>query len=437
MRIVAFISFAVLASCSRMTNSSALPGGLLNGAPALGSEQSLEASASPAAMYPLTGHAYKSLYSFKGYNDGANPYAGLTTLNGTLYGTTGNGGSGCYGYECGTAFKVNTTGEEHVLYSFKGTDGEKPMAGLVTLDGTLYGTTTEGMGRPGCGGSSGECGTVFAMSTSGKEHILHRFKSATDGRYPSAPLIVVNGVLYGTTPFGGTNDNGTVFAVSTSSSEQVLYRFKGGTDGSGPWAGLIAINGALYGTTGGGGYSGCSRRRVGCGTVFTVSTSGEERVLYRFKDGTDGASPLAGLIVLNGRLYGTTYVGGASNKCNAPRGCGAVFEVSTSGKERVLYRFKGPPDGAYPVAPLIALHGTLYGTTSSGGMGCSSSGSLGCGTVFAVSTTGKERVLYRFKGNFEDGANPSAGLIVLDGTLYGTTAFGGTNDEGTVFRISP
>ena len=121
-----------------------------------------------------------------------------------------------------------------------------------------------------------------------------------------------------------------------------------------------------------------------------------------------------------------------------PHGCGIVFEVSTSGKERVLYRFKGPPDGAYPMAPLVAVNDTLYGTTSSGGTGCSGSTSLGCGTVFSVSTTGNEHVLYRFSGMPKGGSGPNAGLVILDGMLYGTTAYGGTNyNEGTVFGISP
>ena len=422
MRVAAAFVFsvviAVLAGCSGSHSVSALP---------------MRVASGPSA-YPLINSGYKSLYSFKPGKDGANPYAGLTPLDGTLYGTTGNGGSGCGA--CGTVFKVSTSGEEHVLFSFRGRDGEKPMAGLVAFRGTLYGTTTEGTDRPGCVGSSDECGTVFAISTSGKERVLHRFTSATDGAYPSAPLIVVNGMLYGTTPFGGTKNRGTVFAVSTSGEEHIVYSFKGGMDSEYPFAGLIAANGALYGTTGRGGDSRCNRITKGCGTVFKVSTTGDEHVLYRFTGRSDGAYPLAGLIMLNGKLYGTTEAGGGSSNCHD--GCGTIFDVSTSGEERVLYRFRGPPDGAYPMAPLVPVNDTLYGTTSSGGTGCSGSGSYGCGTVFSVSTTGKEHVLYRFNGIPTDGSGPNAGLVILDGMLYGTTAYGGTNyNEGTVFRISP
>ena len=156
-----------LASCSRLTGSSPLPSGVSN-------DQS--------AVQPLTDNGYKFLYSFQGGKDGQQPFSGPTALDGTLYGTTGDGGSGCYPSECGTVFKVSTSGEEHVLYSFKGTNGQRPMAALVTVNGTLYGTTTVGS-KPPCGGSSDECGTVFAMSTTGKERLLHRFTSPSDGAH--------------------------------------------------------------------------------------------------------------------------------------------------------------------------------------------------------------------------------------------------------------
>jgi uncharacterized repeat protein (TIGR03803 family) len=174
------------------------------------------------------------------------------------------------------------------------------------------------------------------------------------------------------------------------------------------------VNDKLYGTTETGGAS-------GDGTVFEISTAGKERVIYSFTGKPDGASPQASLISVNGALYGTTTAGGTSNY-------GTVFEISRSGKERVVYSFKGGTDGANPAASLINVNGTLYGTTTAGG------GASGSGTVFSVNRWGKETVLYGFKGG-TDGAVPSASLIDVNGTLYGTTFLGGSSGFGTVFKL--
>jgi uncharacterized repeat protein (TIGR03803 family) len=104
-------------------------------------------------------------------------------------------------------------------------------------------------------------------------------------------------------------------------------------------------------------------------------------VLYRFRGGSDGRNPQSGLIDVNGTLYGTTYFGGDGTGCYAP-GCGTVYSISTSGTEKVLYAFKGGSDGFFPVAGLIDVQGTLYGTTEEGGGGCSTDD--GCGTVFSI-----------------------------------------------------
>ena len=136
--------------------------------------------------------------------------------------------------------------------------------------------------------------------------------------------------------------------------EHVLHEFKGTPDGASPYAGLINVNGTLYGTTDG---RWCERH----GTVFKVSTSGAEHVVYRFKGTPDGAIPYGRLVSLNGTLYGTTQYGGAS-------GIGAIFKVSTSGNEHVLHSFTGSSaDGEYPVAGMTAVTGALYGTASQGG----------------------------------------------------------------------
>lgn len=384
---------------------------------------------------PTGTHHFRAFYTFESGTDGANPRAGLVALNGTLYGTTGIGGGYCGSTGCGTIFSVSTSGQEKVLYSFKGgnADGFLPSAALVAVNGVLYGTTT--YGGTGCqhyGG--GGCGTVFSVTTVGAEKILHLFTAGADGGEPSANLVAVGGLLYGTTELGGCgqcngcNDGqlfpgcGTVFSVSASGKEKVLYSFMGGTDGIVPIAGLVVVKGVFYGATINGG-------AYGYGTVFSATASGQEKVLYSFKGGTDGDRPWGGMIYLNGNLYGTTVSGGTG--CGSGPGCGTVYSISTSGKEKVLYRFKGASDGAGPAASLIAVKGVLYGSTQFGG-------TYPCdgGTVFSITTSGQEKMLRRLNCG-TDGAFPWA-LIDLNGVLYGTS-FGGVTDNlyGTVFRLLP
>jgi uncharacterized repeat protein (TIGR03803 family) len=379
---------------------------------------------------------FAHLYSFKGVtgDDGAVPVADLTDVKGTLYGTTLHGGAG---RNTGTVFKITTSGSETVLHSFGSFyyDPAYPDGGLKAVKGTLYGTTE-------VGGGGGNVGTVFKISTSGAGYrSLYTFQGGSDGRYPSGDLIDLNGLLYGTTCSGGITSCGsgggcgTVFSVSTSGAETVVHRFAGIPDGAQPLAALLAVNGTLYGTTELGGSASCNTFNEGCGTVFKIGASGTESVLYSFKGGTDGTFPTAGLIALNGTLYGTTKGNGSG--CGG-YGCGTVFEIGTSGTENVLYNFKGGSDGAAPAAGLTAMKGTLYGTTSAGGgSGC---GGNGCGTVFAISTSGAETVLHSFSGG-SDGAAPAAGLTAMKGTLYGTTSVGGRGCRhrgcGTVFALTP
>jgi uncharacterized repeat protein (TIGR03803 family) len=363
--------------------------------------------------------AYSVLYSFKGGSgDGENPLAGLINVNGTLYGTTLEGGANCGSTGCGTVFSVTTAGVESLLYSFNTyPGGSYPRAGLVNISATLYGTTTEG--------GASIYGTVFSLTPSGKETVLHNFGGGSaDGQVPYGDLIKVKGTLYGTTESGGANLAGTVFSITTSGKETVLYSFGTGSgDGEHPYAGLINVNGTLYGTTEYGGAN-------GDGTVFKITTSGKETVLYSFR-GKSGKYPKAGLLNVNGTLYGTTTGGGAGSCIYSyiHGGCGTVYAITSPGKETVLYSFKGgKKDGQTPRASLINVNGTLYGTTYEGGPN-------DVGTVFSVTPSGKETVLYGFSG--KSGKYPEAGLLNVNGTLYGTTESGGANGDGTVFSLSP
>jgi uncharacterized repeat protein (TIGR03803 family) len=370
----------------------------------------------------------KVLYSFGTSNtDGEHPYAGLIDVEGTLYGTTYNGGT----YSIGTVFSLNReTDAEKVLHSFgtsstSNTDGEYP-AGLIDVKGTLYGTTYYG--------GTYRDGTVFSLNPeTDVETVLHSFGTSNrDGEYPYAGLIDVKGTLYGTTKRGGTYADGTVFSLNPETdAEKVLHSFgPSSAGGEHPYAGLVDVEGTLYGTTFYGG-------TYGDGTVFSVNAKTHaETVLYSFgTSNTDGEYPLAGLIDIEGTLYGTTYYGGT-------HGEGTVFALdSKTGAETVLYSFcsqKNCTDGAYPQAGLIDVEGTLYGTTYYGGT--YGEGATGEGTVFSLNPeTNAEKVLHSFGASnpvHRDGEYPHAGLIDVEGTLYGTTFYGGTYGCGTVFSIT-
>jgi uncharacterized repeat protein (TIGR03803 family) len=417
------VAAAMLAGCGGSQSPIGAPGALPH---ALG-------IASSSTAHRTSGSSYHVVHRFKhDRKDGSYP-TGLTNVHGTLYGVTTLGGAS----GVGTIYTLTTGGEENVLHSFSGglpNPGAKPYAPPVDVKGTLYGTTLKG----GSGGARN--GTVYSVSASGSVTILHSFGGHSDGQGPApGKLISVHGTLYGTTTGGGARGLGTVYSISTSGAEKVLYSFKGGSDGSGPSGGLIDANGTLFGATAYGGGSPCyvNGFHVGCGTIYNVTTGGAEKVLYRFQGPPDGDAPDSALIDVGGTLYGTTYEGGT--------GGGTVYSVTTSGNESVLYSFAGGSDGVYPGGGLIDVNGTLYGTTQYGGGGTGCPRGLSCGIVFSVSTNGAESVLYRFAGG-TDGMWPMAPLTDVKGTVYGTTPYGGGSDCvsggqtvgcGTVFALTP
>ncbi len=375
-------------------------------------------------LTPAYAHApaEKVIYSFQGAvaGDGADPRAGLIDVGGMLYGTTIQGGA--HGY--GTVFKVTTAGAEAVLYSFQGlpnSDGDGPRAGLIDVDGTLYGTTA--------GGGASQLGTVFKVTLAGAETVLYSFggPATNDGAFPYAGLVNLGGTLYGTTLNGGQSDGGIVFKVTRAGVETQLHSFGGNTTGDGlsPFSGLMALGGTLYGTT-------LEDTGVGQGTVYALSPGkrrapATETVLYTFQGVGDGVLPVGGLVNVNGTFYGTTSGGGTVGN-----GYGTVFKIAPGGSGyAALYSFQGQAagDGAAPYAGLIDVNGTLYGTTTQGGTN-------GYGTVFKVTPSGVETVLHSFQGQAAgDGAYPYAELIKIGDMLYGTTEQGGANGYGTVFAI--
>jgi uncharacterized repeat protein (TIGR03803 family) len=277
----------------------------------------------------------KVLYTFDllTANGFGQPTAGVTRDSaGNLYGTTFIGQADM-GYGYGVVYKVDTAGRATVLHNFtNGADGGNPYGGVI-LDskGNLYGTAS--------GGGTSGAGAVFKIDTFGNETVLYSFTGGADGAVPLGGLIRdLAGNLYGTTNGGGTSGAGAVFKIDTFGNETVLYSFTGGADGGYKidtfgnetvlysftggadggfplWVTLARdADGNLYGTTAGGG-------TAGDGVVFKVNTAGQETVLYSFTGGTDGGTPFVGVILgPEGKLYGTTISGGQTN-------AGVVFEI--------------------------------------------------------------------------------------------------------------
>jgi|HubBroStandDraft_6_1064221.scaffolds.fasta_scaffold71993_2 uncharacterized repeat protein (TIGR03803 family) len=382
---------------------------------------------------------FQTLVEFDG-NDGAVPYGGVVQgVNGNFYGTTSGDGTNYYG----TIFEVTPAGHLIILYSFCSqpncTDGASPASGLAQAgNGNFYGTTS-------IRGANDE-GTVFEITAAGRLTTLYSFCSqtnCTDGATPSAGLVQAsNGNFYGTTLVGGTNAAGTVFEISPAGKLTTLYSFcskPSCADGERPQAGLVqAENGKLYGTTYTGGVH-------GAGTIFEVVPAGGLTTVYNFcsrPNCTDGAYPASGVVqATNGKLYGTTTVGGVN--CLGSGGCGTIFEVAPTGKVTTRYSFCSKPncsDGQIPGSGLVqATDGNLYGTTANGGINCLPG--VNCGTIFEINPSGKLTTLYNFcsQPNCSDGDQPWATLLqATNGAFYGTT-LGSSHTglgDGTVYSLS-
>lgn len=408
-----------------------------------------------------TNGAFTRLYSFTGGNDGANPYSALVQgSDGNFYGTAGYGGTNDYG----TLFKITVGGVFTRLHLFTGSDdGSSPNGGLTQgSDGSFYGTANDG--------GTDDHGTVFKITANGDFSRLYSFTGGSDGADPESVLTQgVDGNFYGTTQRGGASDQGVAFQITAGGVYTRLYSFTGGNDGAYPYgilvqgndgnfygpAGSVAFtdrgsffkmttngllstlytftgshdgedpysplvqgkDGNFYGTTFNGG-------ATGSGIVFRISPGGVITNLYSFTGGSDGFGPQAGLVQgSDGNLYGDTWGGG-------PSLFGTVFKITTNGTLTTLHSLLFGIDGSGPEATLVqGKDGNFYGTASSGGTN-------GAGTVFKISTTGAFTSLCSFTGG-DDGASPYGPVLQgSDGAFYGTTGYGGTNNQGTVFRVT-
>ena len=397
---------------------------------------------------------YTVIHSFTG-PDGATPLAGLAIdRSGNLYGTTLSGGNQttqCPEVGCGTVFRLSHAGTGWVLsdlYKFSGGDGFAPQATLTFgPDGTLYGTT-------GYGGSGGE-GTVFnlrppasicrSFTCPWSETILFPFGFGT-GYYPTGDITFdSHGNIYGTTRVGGITrlcegiGCGTVYQLVRSGggwTENILYEFDDGEDGQYPNSGVV-LDGAgnLYGTA--------PQSAFGHGLVFDMTPSGSGwsfNVLNDFQGGTGGQHPWGGLIFdAAGNLYGAT-------SDTQPGQGGTVFELSPLGASwsyNILTILPGSDSSGLngPWAKLVMdSHGNLYGTTVA-------EGAFGYGNVFKLTPAQggwTYTSLYDFTGQ-GDGKYPYSALVLdANGNLYGTTEGGGLAGPqcvpyycGVVFEITP
>jgi RHS repeat-associated protein len=334
------------------------------------------------------------------------------------------GGGGAHAF--GTVFKMTPAGAESVLYSFC------PVSGCADGQDPVAGVVFDGSGNmygtTQYGGANGN-GVLFKLTSTGTESVLHSFGGANDATNPNSGLLMDgSGNLYGVTANGGAHGEGAIFKVTSAGVESVLYSFcPTGTcpDGQNPGGPLAMDNaGNIYGTVSGGGAH-------GDGAVFKVTSTGVESVVYSFCPGggscSDGEFPGAGVIIdSSNNLYGTTLGGGAN-------GFGTVFEIPSGGAESVLYSFchgTGCADGTVPLPLTMDSGGNLYGMTQSGG------------GVFQVTAGGTETVLYTFcqLSGCADGQDPDGSLLIDNaGNVYGTTQLGGTHGSlgGTLFELTP
>jgi uncharacterized repeat protein (TIGR03803 family) len=385
---------------------------------------------------PASASTTKVIYNFAGGKDGEYLDTDLVMdAAGNIYGTTVQGGD----FGGGTVFELSpsATGWTHtVLYSFTGSkDGGEPYKG-VTLDahGNLYGTAVTG----GAGSCEGGCGVVFKLTNSGgtwTQTVIHYFSGGNDGSGPGSGLTFDRqGNIYGMTPTGGAYTYGVIYQMKPQSDGtwkfHVAHTFTGGVDGKSGSAGRLILDpaGNLYGVTTVGGAN-------GDGIVFELSRSQTGWTLdplYAFKDQPDGALPYGGLIFDKvGNLYGTTYYAGAND-------VGTVYKLTHANgawTESVLYSFKGGSDGSSPISTLVSdAAGNLYGTTSDGGSGCA------CGVIFQMKMahgTWTESVPYRFLGAPNAGFAYNGMVGDSSGNFYGATVHGGPSNDGTIYEFTP
>jgi uncharacterized repeat protein (TIGR03803 family) len=375
------------------------------------------------------------LHSFGFGEDGCGPWLILMDAQGNIYGTTVSGGT----QDNGTAFRMsqNSNGSwtETVLYDFQSGDGNPTGALVMDAAGNLYGATSNyGQSQY----------SVFELTPSGggwTRTILYTFPAGTTSNV-SIPGLALDssGDVYGTLTNAVSATQGLVFELTQSAggwTETTLFTFAGGGSGGVPTGSLLLADGDLFGTTLNGGTGACPGEIPGCGVVFKLvpgSSGWTEEVLYSFpeKVGADSQiNPSLSFFDSAGNLYGLAEGGSAT--------FGLVFQLTPDGngawEETDLFDFEAGIDGAYPQAIVLGNAGQIYGTNWGGifpvlgkifelKSGSAPSGRWGASTIYSFPTT--------------DGQSPTGGLVAdAAGNFYGTTVYGGANNVGSVFKVSP
>ncbi|HEV8541307.1 MAG TPA: choice-of-anchor tandem repeat GloVer-containing protein [Verrucomicrobiae bacterium] len=426
------------------------------------------------------GTGFKIVKQFTNRLDGSEPRSALVLAGNFIYGTTSAGGAN----NGGTIFKLNTDGSGfsvlkdlpegsydrnpapvHIVND-PSIDTKPPLGGLLLSGDTLFGTTRSG------GSAAG--GTVFKIHTDGTGYSVMKEFTGPDGAAPCGDLLLSGSTLFGTTSLGGSTNYGTVFKVNMDGTAfEVIKNFLGTPAGEGatPLGGLVQSGITLFGTTLYGGatnfFSGTvfkinpdgtgfevlksfsddeylglgpvGRLNLSGDTLFGVTTkaSGNSLAAYPqvFSIKTNGSaadlirlagSPRAGVTLVNGKLFGSTYLG------DSWYGVGTLFSFNTNGSGfSIIHAFSGSSGGPAGPSPLISWGDFLFGTTVSGG-------ASNAGTVFRAQKNGAGlTILKEFTGG-EDGRNPGTRLTISGNTLYGVTAdhvLYKLNTDGTGFEV--
>jgi len=435
-----------------------------------------------------SGSGYVLLHEFRTNSnmEGCYPLAGLTQFGSVLYGTTNNGGLNYYG----TIFRINTDGTGFsTIFNFTYAGGSYPRSSLTLVGTMLYGTASAG--------GTNNYGTIFRINVNGTGYIpmihFNRYNYPYgNSPYGSLALDTNTGTtLYGMTYFGGSNsyNAGVVYKVNTDGNGyKCLLNFTGTTAplpsppnplqgyGRNPSGTLLQSGSTLYGMT----YSGGSSAADGnVGALFRVSTDGTSyKCLYNFTTtiAVNGYYPYGSLVQDANNLYGMTSTGGS--------GYGTVFSFGkVSSIYTPIHTFNSlPDDGQTPHGTLLYDGSTLYGMTQYGGVfqagtafmmnpsgsfyqklhdfddtptnglyaagspvqsgqylyGATQSGGMhNQGCIFRTDLNGNNFILlHNFYNGLGEGYEPYSSPIVSGGFLYGTTTYGGYDDNGVLYRMS-
>jgi len=384
-----------------------------------------------------------TLYNFcsrKNCADGAWPTTLIQLTDGSFVGIAIEGGlrSSTCGSGCGTVFRLTSAGTLQVLHTFctesNCTDGGAPTGLIQGIDGKFYGTTN--------GGGAYNGGAVFSLTPTGKFTLLYSFCAQTncpDGDSPNSGIIQANnGMLYGTTAFGGANGSGgTIFQITTGGK---LTSFSVFTNDLGVDAypnGLVqAADGNLYGTSYGAGSH---------GAAFQFTLTGKYTLLHIFCETVscfDGSTPNTALVQgSDGRLYGTTLLGGT-------RGNGTIFSVTRTGGFALVHTFCSDSpctEGYYPSPLMQDTSGVFYGLTQYGGLGYGAFYSLDKGLKAFIKTNptfGKVGMTIGILGNNLTDASgvtfngtPATFTVASDTYISATVPTGATT--GTIEVTTP